>query len=410
MTIDAAAIRSDFPILAREVNGQPLVYLDNAASSQKPRQVVEKMVEYYYHHHANVHRGAHTLAYEASELYEEARGKVARFLGASDEASVIFTRNTTEAINLVAHSWGTANLGPGDEVVITEAEHHANFLPWQQVCLQTGAKLVSVPLGEDQRLDMTAFRAALNGRTKLVAIAHMGNTLGVINPVQEIARLAHEQGALVLVDGAQAAPHLPVDVEALGVDFYTISGHKMLGPTGAGALWARPDILRGMPPFLTGGSMIRKVDLQGSTFADIPMRFEAGTPNIAEAIGLGAAVDYLQEVGMENIARHDAQLLRYALDGMRDMDGITLYGPEGEDRGGIIAFNIAGAHPHDVATVLDQEGVAIRAGHHCAQPLMRAIGAQSTARASFYLYNTEEEVDRFLAGLVKARDLFALAL
>ncbi|MEX2536565.1 MAG: cysteine desulfurase [Trueperaceae bacterium] len=404
--LDSARLRSDFPILEREINGHPLVYFDNAASSQKPRQVVEAMVDYYYRSHANVHRGAHTLAVEASELYEAARLKVARFINAPDAASLIFTRNTTEAINLVADSWGRHNLGPGDEVVIGVAEHHANLVPWQRVVAERGARLRAVPLTGDHRFDMSAYRALLSEKTRLVATWHMSNMLGGINPVAEIAKLAHEVGALVLVDGAQAAPHMPVDVQALGADFYALSGHKMCGPTGAGALWGKADILREMPPFLSGGSMIRRVEIEGSSYADIPMRFEAGTPNIAEAVGMGAAVDYLEAIGMDRIFEHDQALLRYALAKLRELDGVVLYGPQGEDRGGIIAFNVEGAHPHDIASVLDQEGIAIRAGHHCAQPLIRAIGTQATARASFYFYNTEEEIDRFVEAVVKSRDFF----
>jgi cysteine desulfurase/selenocysteine lyase len=405
--LDPAALRKDFPILSREVNGRPLVYLDNAASSQKPRQVVEAMVDYYYHSHANVHRGAHALAVEASELYEGAREKVARFIGAPDPASLIFTRNTTEAINLVADSWARHNLRPGDELIVGVAEHHANLVPWQRAVAETGARLLAVPLTPEHRFDLEAYRGLLSECTRLVATWHMSNMLGTINPVREIADLAHEAGALVLVDGAQAAPHLPVDVQALGADFYALSGHKMCGPTGAGALWGRAEILREMPPFLSGGSMIRKVEIEQSTYADIPMRFEAGTPNIAEAVGLGAAVDYLEGIGMDRILEHDQALLRYALARLRELEGVELYGPEGEDRGGIIAFNVAGAHPHDIATVLDQDGVAVRAGHHCAQPLIRVLGTQATARASFYFYNTEEEVDRFVEAVVKARDFFA---
>lgn len=405
--LDPAALRTDFPILQRQVNGRPLVYLDNAASSQKPRQVVEAMTDYYYNSHANVHRGAHALAVEASDLYEGARVKVARFLNAPDPASVVFTRNSTEAINLVAYSWARHNLQEGDELLVGVAEHHANLVPWQRVVEERGAKLRAVPLTPEHRFDLDAYREMLNERTRLVATWHMSNMLGMINPVREIVDLAHAAGALVLIDGAQAAPHMRVDVQALGADFYAISGHKMCGPTGAGALWTRADILREMPPFLTGGSMIRRVQIESSSYADIPMRFEAGTPNIAEAVGLGAAVDYLEGVGLDRIFEHDRTLLRYALDRLRSLEGVVLYGPEGDDRGGIVAFNVEGAHPHDIATVLDQEGVAVRAGHHCAQPLIRVLGAQATARASFYLYNTEEEVDRFVEAVVKARDFFA---
>ena len=405
--LDPSALRKDFPILERTVHGKPLIYLDNAASSQKPRQVVEAMRDYYYRHHANVHRGAHTLASEATSLYEAARAKVARFIGATDPAEVVFTRNTTEAINLVASSWGRANLREGDEVVLSVAEHHCNLVPWHFLKEERGIVIRAVGLREDGRLDLDQLATLIGERTKLVSTFHMSNVLGLINPIRKIADMAHAADALLLVDGAQAVPHVPVDVGALGADFYTLSGHKMLGPTGAGALWGRADLLASMPPFLGGGEMIRKVEIDRSTYAAPPMRFEAGTPNIAEAVGLGAAVEYLERIGMEAILAHDQALARYALDRLRDLDGITLYGPEGDDRGGIVAFNVAGIHPHDVATALDQEGIAVRAGHHCAQPLMGALGAQSTARASFYLYNTEDEVDRFAAALVKTRDFFA---
>jgi cysteine desulfurase/selenocysteine lyase len=405
--LDPAALRRDFPILERTVNGHPLIYFDNAASSQKPRQVVEAMAEYYYHSHANVHRGAHTLSAEATDLYEGARARVAGFIGAPSPRSLVFVRNTTEAINLFAHSWGRSNLREGDEIVLSHTEHHANLVPWHLLAAERGVVIRGLELGEDHRLDLDALDGLLTERTKLVATWHMSNVLGAINPIRELAERAHAVGALLMVDGAQAAPHVPVDVEALGVDAYTLSGHKMLGPTGAGALWVREEILEQMPPFLGGGEMIRKVYLDSSSYADIPMRFEAGTPNIAEAIGLAAAVDYLEGVGMEAILEHDQALARYALDGLRDVEGIALYGPEGDDRGGIVAFNIAGVHPHDVATALDQHGIAVRSGHHCAQPLMRALGAQSTARASFYLYNTEAEVDRFVEAVIETRDFFA---
>ena len=407
MGLDPHVLRGDFPILRREVNGKPLVYFDNAASSQKPRQVIEAMTEYYFNHHANVHRGAHTLSVEATEMYEGVRRKVARFLGAADPASVIFTRNTTEAMNLVAHSWARSVLEPGDEIVVTAAEHHANLVPWHLLAAERGVVVRGVGLRPDHRVDLDELEEAVGERTRLVSTWHMSNVLGAINPIARIAELAHRVGALLLVDGAQAAPHLPVDVEALGVDFYAISGHKMCGPTGAGALWARPEILREMPPFLGGGEMIRKVFLDSSTYADIPMRFEAGTPNIAEVIGLGAAVDYLETIGLDAIFEHDQALVRYALERLQALQGVTLYGPEGDDRGGILAFNIDGIHSHDVATALDQEGIAVRAGHHCAQPLMRTLNAQAMARASFYFYNTEGEIDRLVDAVVKAREFFA---
>ena len=405
--LDSNSLRQDFPILQREVNGKPLIYFDNAASSQKPRQVVEAMVDYYYQHHANVHRGAHTLSSEATQMYEESRKKVARFLNAPSEESVIFTRNTTEAFNLVAYSWGGANLSEGDEIIISHAEHHANLVPWHFVAEKTGAVIKAINLTSEHRLDLEHYASLLSERTKVVALGHMSNVLGVVHPIKEIAQMAHEVGAVVVIDGAQAAPHLKVDVQDLSVDFYAISGHKMCAPTGVGALWARAEILRSMPPFLGGGEMIRKVFIDESSYADIPMRFEAGTPNIAEAIGLGVAVDYLESIGMDAIWQHDQELLRYAMERIKPLEGITLFGPEGDDRGGIIAFNIDGIHPHDVASALDAEGIAVRAGHHCAQPLMRALDAQSTARASFYFYNTKEEVDAFVAALVKTRDFFA---
>jgi cysteine desulfurase / selenocysteine lyase len=407
MSLDAAKLREDFPILKREVHGKPLVYLDSAASSQKPRQVVAAMVNYYENHHANVHRGAHTLSVEATDLYEEARRKVARFIHAPSADSLIFTRNATEALNLIAHAWGDKNLKPGDEIVLSEAEHHANLVPWHLVAERTGAIIKAIPLREDHRLDIDKLDTLLTERTKVVSVAHVSNVLGMINPVQEIAEAAHDVGAVMIIDGCQAVPHMPVDVQALGADFYCFSGHKMCGPTGAGALWAKEEILREMPPFLGGGEMIRKVYVDRSSYADIPMRFEAGTPAIAEAVGLGAAVDYLETIGMEAVFAHDRALLDYALRRLKALDDIELYGPEGEDRGGIVPFNVGGIHPHDVATALDGEGIAIRAGHHCAQPLMRALGVQSTARASFYLYTTHEEIDRFVEALVRTRDFFA---
>ncbi len=405
--LDPRALRRDFPILERSVNGHPLVYLDSAASSQKPRQVVEAMAAYYYGHHANVHRGAHTLATEATEAYEGARARVAGFLNAPDARSVVFTRNTTEALNLVVSSWGGANLAEGDEVVVTVAEHHANLVPWHFLKRERGIVIRHVGLTADQRVDLEALEQAIGPRTRVVSTFHMSNVLGVINPVRRIADMAHDAGALLVVDGAQGAPHLPVDVQALGCDFYALSGHKMLGPTGVGALWARADVLDAMPPFLGGGEMIRRVTIDDSSYAGIPARFEAGTPPVAEAVGLAAAIDYLEAVGMAAIAEHDIALGRYALERLDEVAGVTLFGPRGNDRGGIVTFNIDGVHPHDVATALDAEGIAIRSGHHCAQPLGRALGASATARASFYLYTTQDEVDRFVDAVVKTRDFFA---
>ncbi|HLU82859.1 MAG TPA: cysteine desulfurase [Trueperaceae bacterium] len=391
--IDVVSVRRDFPVLSREVNGVPLVYLDSAASSQKPRQVVEALADYYYHHHSNVHRGAHQLSVEATDLYEAARRKVAGFIGAPTSDSLIFTRNATEAINLVAASWGRANLTPGDEIVLTYAEHHANLVPWQLVASERGAVIKPVGLTAEHRVDMDALAAAITPRTKLVTTFHMSNVLGAINPVRRLADMAHAVGAVVLVDGAQGAAHLPVDVSELGCDFYAFSGHKMLGPTGVGALWAAAELLEVMPPFLAGGEMIARVTIEGSTFAPIPKRFEAGTPAIAEAIALAAAVDYLTAIGMDEVRRHDVELTAYAIDRLDAVEGVTLFGPRGADRGSVVAFNLSGVHAHDVASALDAQGVAVRAGQHCAQPLAAWLGVPATVRASFYLYNTMEEVD-----------------
>lgn len=405
-TLDVAAIRQDFPILSRQVNGHQLAFLDSGASSQKPRAVVEALVEYYYNHHANVHRGAHTLAAEATEAYEQARVKVADFIGAHTN-EVLFTRNTTEAINMLAGTWGRANLKAGDEVVLSVAEHHANLLPWQRLRDEQGVVLKFVGLTPEHRLDMVALENAITERTKLVSTFHMSNVLGAINPVARIAELAHGAGALLLIDGAQGAPHLPVNVRELGADFYAFSGHKMLGPTGIGALYGRYELLEVMPPYLVGGEMIRKVTLEETTFTFPPKRFEAGTPSIAEAIGLGVAADYLKRVGLENVHLHSQALTRRAIAGLRQLEGVTLYGPEGHDRGGIVTFTVADVHPHDLATALDQLGIAVRAGNHCAQPLAHELGLRASARASFYLYNTEEEVDRLVAGVKHVQQHFA---
>ena len=405
MTLDAAAIRSDFPVLEREVNGRPLVFLDSAASSQKPRQVVEAMSEYYYRHHANVHRGAHVLSVEATALYEEARAAVAAFVGA-DPSGLVFVRNATEAVNLVAASWGRTHLEAGDEVVVSVAEHHANIVPWQMVAVETGAVVRPVGIDGAGRIDLGALRDALSPRTRLVATFHVSNVLGSVNPVAEVAELAHAAGALLFVDGAQAAPHLPVDVAALGCDFYAFSAHKMLGPTGIGALWARPELLAGMPPYMGGGEMISRVTFEGTTFAPPPKRFEAGTPSIAEAVGFAAAVRYLEAVGMDAVRRHDEALVARALERLRGMPGVTLVGPE-EGRVGLVTFVVDGVHAHDVATALDLHGVAVRAGQHCAQPLHRELGIAASTRASFYLYNEPAEVDAFADALAAVLAHFA---
>ena len=399
--------RDDFPILRRRVHDAPLVYLDSAASAQKPERVLNAVDAFYRNHYANVHRGAHTLSAEATDAYEAARTRVARFINAPSERSVVFVRNATEGINLVAHAWGRRALGPGDEIVVTVAEHHANLVPWHLLAAETGAVIRGVPLGSDQRVDLDALRATMSARTKLVAVFHLSNVLGVLNPIEDIAAIAHAAGALLLVDGAQAVPHLPVDVQALGADMYVFSGHKVGAPSGIGALWVREALLETWPPFLGGGEMIRRVELERSTYADIPMRFEAGTPAIAEAVGLHAALDYLDEIGLDAIWDHDRALARYAIERLRTVDGVTLYGPEGDDRGGIVTFNVDGVHPHDVASALDVRGVAIRAGHHCAQPLMGALGVRSTARASFWLHTTEGEIDLFVDALGEVRSFFA---
>jgi cysteine desulfurase/selenocysteine lyase len=395
--MDLSALREDFPLLAQRPE---LVYLDSAATSQKPRRVIEALKRYYETLNANVHRGAYRLSAEATEAYEEARRRLARFLNAEPK-EIVFVRNTTEAMNLVAYAWGLRNLKEGDEVLVTEMEHHAGLVPWHLVAGLTGAKVKAIPLTEEGRLDLSALEGLLTERTKVVSLVHMSNVLGTVNPVAEIAKRAKEAGALVVVDGAQSAPHLPVDVKALGADFFALSGHKMLGPTGAGVLWGRYEVLEGMGPFLGGGEMIREVHVDRSTYAPPPQRFEAGTPPIAEAIALGEAACYLMEVGMERVFAHDRALLEYALRRLEEVPNLRVYGPKGPDRGGVIPFTLGRLHAHDLATFLDQEGIAVRAGHHCAQPLHRKLGLAATARASFYLYNTREEVDRFVEALLR---------
>jgi len=401
--IDPRVIKRDFPIFS---NNPDLIYLDTAASSQKPRAVLEAMTHYYEHDHANVHRGAYGLSMRATEAYETARLQMAHFLGAEAD-EIVFVRNATEALNLVAYAWGLAHLNEGDEVLVSEMEHHANLVPWQLAAARTGARIKAVPLTAEGRLDLDAFEALLSERTRVFAITQMSNVLGTLNPVAELAAAARERGALVVVDGAQAAPHLPVRVRELNADFYALSGHKMLGPTGAGVLWGRREALADQPPFLGGGSMIEEVTIERSTYAPPPQRFEAGTPAIAEAIGLGAAADYLMRLGMENVWAHDRALLEYALERLAEVPDLYLYGPRGADRGGVIAFNLGRLHPHDLATALDERGVAVRTGHHCAQPLHRRLGVAATARASFYVYNTTADVDRLVEALLEAREFFS---
>jgi cysteine desulfurase / selenocysteine lyase len=418
--LEVGRIRKDFPILDRTVRGgRPLVYLDSANTSQKPRQVIDTLTDFYERHNANIHRATHELGEEATEAYEGARIKVGQFIGAADETEVVFTKNVSEAINLVAYSIGNASvgsgaerfrLGEGDEIVITEMEHHSNIVPWQLLCERTGARLRWFGVTPDGRLDESKAGELINERTKLVALAHQSNVLGTVNPVADIAARAHAAGALVLVDAAQSAPHGLADVRTLGADFVGFTGHKMCGPTGIGVLWARRELLEEMPPFLGGGEMIEMVWMDRSTFAPPPHKFEAGTMPIAQAVGLGAAVDYLTEVGLESVRAHEQDLLRHALAALTDIEGLRILGPtEAVDRGGAISFELDGLHPHDVSQVLDDRGVAVRAGHHCAWPLHRALGVQASTRASLYLYNTHDEVDALADGLREAQRFFGTA-
>jgi cysteine desulfurase/selenocysteine lyase len=405
--LDVQRIRKDFPVLERQVYGKSLVYLDNAATSQKPRQVIDALVRYYETYNANIHRAVHALGEEATAAYEEAREKVARFINAPSTESVIFTRNTTESINLVAYAWGRANVGAGDEIILTQMEHHSNLIPWQLLAQEKGASIRYIEITPEGTLELGNLSGMFSPRTKLLALPHVSNSLGTINPAAEIVGEAKRRGVTTLVDGAQATPHMPVDVQAVGADFYAFSSHKMLGPTGVGVLYGRRELLDEMPPFLGGGEMIRKVTFEGATWNDLPWKFEAGTPNIADAIAFGAAIDYLEALGMENVRRHEIEVTAYALDRLRTLDDITMYGPDDpEKRGGVVSFNFGDLHPHDVGTILDRHGVAIRAGHHCTQPLMRCLGVSGTARASFYVYNTQEEVEVLVEGLQAARDFF----
>ena len=407
--MDPSCIRADFPILERKINGRPLVFLDSAASSQKPVQVLDAMMHVYRNSYANVHRGAYTLSQEATEAYEEARRKVAGFLNAATDEEVIFTRSATAAMNLFAYGWGLNTLKPGDRVLTSVMEHHANIVPWHIIARHTGAELAYIDLTDDFRIDPARAKDSIDERVKIVALSGMSNVLGTMPPIAEIAGWAHEVGAVMLVDGAQLVPHSPVDVQAMGADFLAFSGHKMLGPTGIGVLWGRRELLERMEPAEGGGEMIRDVRLFESTWAPVPHKFEAGTPPFVEAIGLGAAVDYLSDVGMDQVLEHDRQLTAYALQRLQEIPGLSIQGPSDTiDRGGAVSFDIPGIHAHDVATILDEQGVAVRAGHHCAKPLMRHLGLTATSRASFYIYNVSEEVDALVDALGVARRLFGL--
>ncbi|PCH92591.1 MAG: cysteine desulfurase [Dehalococcoidia bacterium] len=405
---DVKKIREDFPILSRKIYEKPLVYLDNAATSQTPRQVIEALVDYYENSNANVHRGVHHLSQEATDLYESARVKVAKFINAREPEEIVWTRNTTESINLVAHTWAQEHIGPGDEIIVTPMEHHSNLVPWQKVAADKGATLRILPLAKDASIDLSDIDKYITPRTKLLAMVHMSNGVGTINPVKELTAKAKKMGATVLVDAAQSAPHMPVDVIDLDCDFLALSGHKMLGPTGIGALYGRRELLEEMDPFLTGGEMVLEVWYDRATWNDLPMKFEAGTPNIADAVGLGAAVDYLQDIGMENIRDHEIQLTRYALEAFKELEEeLEMFGPsDAEKRGGILSFHTDVVHPHDLGTFLDRDGIAVRTGHHCTMPLMRSLGVIASARASFYLYNTEEEVDALVDSLKRALRYF----
>ncbi|EKZ0826787.1 cysteine desulfurase [Listeria monocytogenes] len=407
--IDIQKIRADFPILAQEINEKPLAYLDNAATSQKPKQVIEALTHYYEFDNANVHRGVHTLAARATDAYESARGKVAKFIHAREVAEIIFTRGTTSAINLVVDSYAEANIEAGDEIVISYLEHHSNLIPWQQLAKRKGAVLKYIELEEDGTIAVEQAKKTIGEKTKIVALAHVSNVLGTITPIKEIAAIAHQFGAVILVDGAQAVPHMEVDVVDLDADFYAFSGHKMMAPTGIGALYGKRELLDAMEPTEFGGEMIDFVELYDSTWKELPWKFEAGTPIIGGAIALGAAIDYLAEVGLENIHAHEQALASYAIEEMSKIEGITIYGPkDASKRCGLVTFNLEGAHPHDIATILDEDGIAIRAGHHCVQPLMKWLDVSSTARASFYIYNTKEEIDALIDGLKLTKEYFGL--
>lgn len=406
MSVDFSALKNDFPILDREIHpGKPLVYLDSTASTQKPRLVLDAMNEYYHYHNANIHRGVYTISEEATQMYENSREKVAKFINAPSRRNVVFTRNATESINLVAYTWGRKFLQKGDLILLTEMEHHSNIVPWQIIAAEKELVIEYIPVTPDGILDLDAYKKLLNKKPKVVSFTHMSNVLGTITPAKEITELAHQAGALVVIDGAQSVPHLPVDIIEIDADFLAFSAHKMCGPTGIGALYGKLDIFNAMPPFLGGGDMIRKVTFEGFTTSDVPAKFEAGTPAIAEAVGFGAAVDYLKSIGMEEIALHEQEIVKYGLEQLEASGGIRVIGPR-EGRGGVLAFVMEEIHPHDIAQILDSEGIAVRAGHHCAQPLHLKFGLPATTRASFYLYNSKEDVDSLVKGLDKVKQMF----
>lgn len=411
MALDVSKIRKDFPILSRQIHGKPLAYLDNAATTQKPKAVIDRLKDYYEKHNGNIHRGVHTLSEEATTLVEESRTKTAKFIGAPKVHEVIFTRNATEAINLVAHAWGRKFIKAGDEILLTELEHHSNLVPWQLLAQERGARLRFVPMENDGTLSIETARQTITPKTKLFAFTAVSNALGSVSPVKELVKLAHEFGALALIDGSQWVPHRVTDVKGWDGDFLAFSGHKMLGPTGIGVLWGREKLLESMDPFLGGGDMIQEVWLERSTWNVLPYKFEAGTPNIADAVAFSAAIDYLDSVGLANIHTHEERLATQTLDILRQEAEVTVYGPSDPDlRSGVVSFNIGDVHPHDVGQIFDSEGVAIRVGHHCCQPLMRKLGISGTARASFYLYNTPDEVETFARALRKAKDFFKVAV
>lgn len=403
---DVETVRQDFPVLHQEVHGQPLAYLDSAASAQRPNQVIEAMAEYYRRDHANVHRGVHTLSQRATEAFEGAREKICRFINAASSREIIFTRGTTEAINLVAQSWGRTNVGAGDEIVISHLEHHANIVPWQMLCEQTGATLKVIPMTQSGEIDVAAAAAIIGPRTRLLAFGHVSNALGTIHPVAELVALARAAGALVLLDGAQGVPHMRVDMQALDCDFYAFSGHKLFGPTGIGVLWGRESLLRAMPPWQGGGDMILSVSFEKTTYNELPWKFEAGTPHIAGAIGLGAAIDYLEQIDFDAAAAWEQELLHYGTATLGAVDGLRIIGTA-PHKAAVISFALEGVHPHDIGTIVDHAGIAIRTGHHCAMPVMDYYGVPATARASFAFYNTKSEIDRLAAALLQAREVFA---